>query len=90
MWEHARSFDRRHWRQSCGAAEATGILHSEERPQGLYGSPRANALAAIDRRYNHNVLLVADLSYNRLTPRFCTRRSDRGLLAFASLAMAMG
>jgi hypothetical protein len=41
-----------------------GILHSEELPQGLYGSPRANALAAIDRRYNHNALIVADLSYD--------------------------
>ena len=41
-----------------------GILHSEELPQGLYGSPRANALAAIDRRCNHNALIVADLSYD--------------------------
>ena len=32
--------------------------------KGLYGSPRANALAAIDRRYNHNGLVVADLSYD--------------------------
>jgi hypothetical protein len=41
-----------------------GVLHSEELPQGLYGSPRASALAAIDRRYNHNALIVADLSYD--------------------------
>ena len=31
-------------------------------PQGLYGSPRASALATIDRRYNSNALIVADLS----------------------------
>jgi hypothetical protein len=41
-----------------------GILQSEELPQGLYGSPRANALAAIDRQHNHNALIVADLSYD--------------------------
>jgi hypothetical protein len=41
-----------------------GILRSEELPQGLYGSARANALAAVDRRYNHNALIVADLSYD--------------------------
>lgn len=41
-----------------------GILHSEELPQGLYGSARASALAAIDRRYGCNALTVADLSYD--------------------------
>jgi hypothetical protein len=39
-----------------------GIRELEELPQGLYGSPRASALAAIDRRYNCNALIVADLS----------------------------
>jgi hypothetical protein len=33
-----------------------------ELPQGLYGSNRAGALAVIDRRYNSNALIVADLS----------------------------
>jgi hypothetical protein len=41
-----------------------GILESEELAQGLYGSARASALAAIDRRYNSNALIVADLSYD--------------------------
>jgi len=41
-----------------------GIVHSEELPQGLYGSARASALAAIDRRYGCNALTVADLSYD--------------------------
>jgi hypothetical protein len=39
-----------------------GIRELEELPQGLYGSPRASALATIDRRYNCNALIVADLS----------------------------
>jgi hypothetical protein len=39
-----------------------GIVGFEELPQGLYGSPRASALATIDRRYNSNALIVADLS----------------------------
>jgi hypothetical protein len=39
-----------------------GICAAEELPQGLFGSPRASALAAVDRRYNHNALIVADLS----------------------------
>ena len=39
-----------------------GIRELEELPQGLYGSPRARALATIDRRYNCNALIVADLS----------------------------
>ena len=39
-----------------------GIIELEELPQGLYGSARASALAAVDRRHNHNALIVADLS----------------------------
>ena len=39
-----------------------GIRELEELPQVLYGSPRASALATIDRRYNCNALIVADLS----------------------------
>ncbi len=39
-----------------------GIAELEELPPGLYGSPRASALAAIDRRYYSNALIVADLS----------------------------
>jgi hypothetical protein len=41
-----------------------GILQSEELPQKLYGSPRASALAAIDRSYGSNALIVADLSFD--------------------------
>ena len=39
-----------------------GILDLRELPQGLYGSARASALAAIDRHYQSNALIVADLS----------------------------
>jgi hypothetical protein len=39
-----------------------GIRELEELPQGLYGSARASALMVIDRRYNSNALIVADLS----------------------------
>jgi hypothetical protein len=39
-----------------------GIRELEELAQGLYGSPRSSALATIDRRYNCNALIVADLS----------------------------
>ena len=39
-----------------------GIRELHELPQGLYGSARASALATIDRRYNSNALIVADLS----------------------------
>jgi hypothetical protein len=39
-----------------------GIKELEELQKGLYGSSRASALAAIDRRYNNNALIVADLS----------------------------
>jgi len=45
-----------------------GIKELEELPQGLYGSPRASALATIDRRYNSNVLIVADLSNDASYP----------------------
>jgi hypothetical protein len=34
-----------------------GIRELEELPQKLYGSPRASALATIDRRYNCNALI---------------------------------
>jgi hypothetical protein len=39
-----------------------GIKELTELPQGLYGSARASALATIDRRYNSDALIVADLS----------------------------
>ena len=39
-----------------------GIKELTELPQGLYGSNRASALATIDRRYNSDALIVADLS----------------------------
>ena len=39
-----------------------GISHLEQLPQGLYGSAGANALAEVDRRFNGNALIVADLS----------------------------
>ena len=39
-----------------------GILDLRELPQRLYGSARASALAAVDRHYNSNALIVADLS----------------------------
>jgi hypothetical protein len=39
-----------------------GILELQELPQGLYGSARASALAVVDRHYNNNALIVADLS----------------------------
>jgi hypothetical protein len=39
-----------------------GIRELEELPQGLFGSARASALAAVDRRYGSQALIVADLS----------------------------
>jgi hypothetical protein len=39
-----------------------GITELEELPQGLFGSARASALAAVDRRQHNNALIVADLS----------------------------
>jgi hypothetical protein len=39
-----------------------GIRELHELPQGQYGSARASALATIDRQYNSNALIVADLS----------------------------
>jgi len=41
-----------------------GIREAHELPQNLFGSARASALAAVDRRYGHNALIVADLSYD--------------------------
>ena len=39
-----------------------GIAHLEELPLGQSGSERATALAAVDRRYYSNSLIVADVS----------------------------
>jgi hypothetical protein len=39
-----------------------GIVEFEELPQGLYGSARASALAAIDRKHYSNSLIVVDIS----------------------------
>jgi hypothetical protein len=41
-----------------------GIGEPNELQQGLCGSARASSLAQIDRRCNHNALIVADLSYD--------------------------
>jgi hypothetical protein len=43
-------------------SSVSGILEARELPQGLYGSARASALAAVDRQYGSNALIVADLS----------------------------
>jgi hypothetical protein len=45
----------------CGR-RLLGIREAEELPQNLFGHARASALAAVDRRHNHNALIVADLS----------------------------
>ncbi|MFZ1952876.1 MAG: hypothetical protein WB037_25220 [Pseudolabrys sp.] len=42
-----------------------GIRELHELPQRLFGSARASALAKIDRYYNSNALIVADLSNDR-------------------------
>ncbi|MFL6817634.1 MAG: hypothetical protein ACJ8EF_06805 [Bradyrhizobium sp.] len=39
-----------------------GVTEFEELPQNQFGSARASALAAVDRRYDCNALIVADLS----------------------------
>jgi hypothetical protein len=39
-----------------------GVTEFEELPQNQFGSARASALAAVDRRYDGNALIVADLS----------------------------
>jgi hypothetical protein len=39
-----------------------GIQQAHELPQGSYGSARASELAAIDRQYDSEALIVADLS----------------------------
>ena len=41
-----------------------GIVAAHELPQNLFGSARANAIAAIDQSYNYSSLIVADLSYD--------------------------
>src|SRR6476646_170414 len=45
----------------CGR-QLLGIVEAEELTQNLFGHARASALAAVDRRYNNNALIVADLS----------------------------
>ena len=42
-----------------------GITECHELPQGLYGSPRAAALAQIDASHDRNAIIVADLSSDR-------------------------
>jgi hypothetical protein len=41
-----------------------GVAAAEELPQGLFGSARAAALAAVDARYGHNGLIVVDVSFD--------------------------
>jgi hypothetical protein len=43
-------------------SQLLGIKELVELPQGLYGSGRASALAVVDRRYDSNALIIADLS----------------------------
>jgi hypothetical protein len=43
-------------------ANLIGIHEAHELPQGLYGSARASVLAVIDRRYEADAVIVADLS----------------------------
>jgi hypothetical protein len=41
-----------------------GIREAQELPQNQFGSARASALAAVDRKYDCNALIVADLSFD--------------------------
>jgi hypothetical protein len=41
-----------------------GIREAEELPQNQFGSARASALAAVDRRHRSDALIVADLSFD--------------------------
>jgi hypothetical protein len=41
-----------------------GIREAQELPQNQFGSARASALAAVDRKYGCNGLIVADLSFD--------------------------
>jgi hypothetical protein len=54
--------------------ELLGILEAEELPQGLFGSMRANALGAVDRRYDCNGLIIADLSNDATYAEFLFER----------------
>src|SRR3954469_7150238 len=47
----------------CGQ-RLVGIKEAVELPQGLFGHARASSLAAVDRCYHNNALIVADLSYD--------------------------
>jgi len=44
------------------SGDVLGFHDLRELPQGLYGSARASALAKVDREYNNNCLIIADLS----------------------------
>ena len=39
-----------------------GVAYMKELPRGLRGTPRANALAEVDIRFDRNSMIVADLS----------------------------
>ncbi|MCG2633018.1 hypothetical protein L6654_41385 [Bradyrhizobium sp. WYCCWR 13023] len=41
-----------------------GVVEARELTQGLYGHARASALAEVDRLYNCNGLIIADLSHD--------------------------
>jgi hypothetical protein len=49
-----------------------GIGEALELPQNLYGTARASALAAVDRKHHSNALIIADLSNERATARYCS------------------
>ena len=66
-----------------------GIQEAHELRQGSYGSARASELATIDRRYDAEALIVADLSNDPTYAGCYSRRLARAWLAFKSAAMAM-
>ena len=39
-----------------------GVAYMEELPRGLRGTPRANALAEVDLKFDRNSIIIADLS----------------------------
>jgi hypothetical protein len=47
----------------CGR-RVLGIHEAQELPQNQFGSAHASALAAVDRKYGCNALIVADLSFD--------------------------
>jgi hypothetical protein len=64
-----------------------GVAYGDELPQGLYGHALANQLVSIDRRFQSNAVIVADISRDDSYAEILNQNFGRRVIGLPGRAM---